>query len=412
MNFLSTYSISHNISFVFNCKKVEQLLPPNQNNTMSSIRQYLSLNELNSALGLKDAKMVFDACRGIDDEPVRETKGALSKSITAFKSFGPITTTHHDIQQLRKWITLLITDIFTRVSADLKRNNRFPKICTIQYYCKRDTSEYLYDVFLFVFLSCFQFIHVIFNKMFHYNDIVVKFLDKDRTGCSIRTPFPSLVTSDKIESFVDKVQEIIQSKCGNYPIVRLGLSATGFVERVPQSSSISSFFQSGVISDNKDKMTSNETSPKKERKGNINTWKNMKKGKDNQHVLIESFIVKTKTGNDQSQALGSENGNVSAETVNNESLHVPLPLHNQINLARSDNNAEEEEVTKEVTEQHNCTSTQIQDSPDLEYAKKLQASYDRENEILSRTALFHGDNPIRRRQTKKLRIDSFFKTRK
>lgn len=103
---------------------------------MSSIRQYLSLDELNSALGLKDAKMVFDACRGIDDEPVRETKGALSKSITAFKSFGPA-----HIQQLRKWITLLIKDIFTRVSADMKRNNRFPKSCTVQYYYKRETGE-------------------------------------------------------------------------------------------------------------------------------------------------------------------------------------------------------------------------------------------------------------------------------
>lgn len=230
-------------------------------------------------------------------------------------------------------------------------------------------------------------------------------LDNDRTGCSIRTSFPSLIASDKIESFVDKVQELIQSKCGDYPIVRLGLYATGFVERVPQSSSISSFFQSGIC-DNKDKTKSTESSPKKERKGSFNTCKSMKKDKNNQHSLIENFIVKTKTGHDQSQAVDLENCDVSAVRVNDESLHVPLPSHNESKMAgTSDFDACEEEVME-----HNSIS-QTQDSPDLEYAKKLQASYDRENEILSRTALFHGDNP-RRRQIKKLRIDSFFKTRK
>ena len=102
---------------------------------MSSIEQFLSLNDLNRVLGYEYAKMVFDFCRGIDEEPVKETKGALSKSITAFKSFGPT-----NIHSLKKWITLLATDVFARVIADTKRNNRFPKSCTIQYYYRREKA--------------------------------------------------------------------------------------------------------------------------------------------------------------------------------------------------------------------------------------------------------------------------------
>ena len=119
-------------------KEVQKLLPPNEDK-MSSIAKYLSLDDLNKAIGYQSAKMVFDACRGIDDEPVKETKGALSKSITAFKSFGPT-----NISNLGKWITLLTTDVFARVKADSMRNNRFPKICTIQYYYRRDTGMFLY----------------------------------------------------------------------------------------------------------------------------------------------------------------------------------------------------------------------------------------------------------------------------
>lgn len=105
---------------------------------MSSIQQYLSLNELTQALGNQTAKIVFDACRGIDEEPVKETKGALSKSITAFKSFGPT-----NIKYLNKWTTLLTIDVFSRVIDDSKRNNRFPKSCTIQYYYKKETGKFL-----------------------------------------------------------------------------------------------------------------------------------------------------------------------------------------------------------------------------------------------------------------------------
>ncbi len=127
-------------------KEIQRLLPPEET-TLTSIANYLSMNELTKALGNNHAtaKMVFDACRGIDYEPVKETKGALSKSITAFKSFGPTKIGH-----LGKWITLLATDVFKRVHADSIRNHRFPKICTIQYYYRRETGEY--GLFVIIYL--------------------------------------------------------------------------------------------------------------------------------------------------------------------------------------------------------------------------------------------------------------------
>ena len=109
-------------------KHVQNLLPPNED-TMGSIAQLLSLEQLSSALGPDTGRAVWNASRGIDDEPVRETKRALTKSITAFKSF-----TVRNEDDVAKWITLLATDLLARVTKDTSRNSRFPTACTIQYY--------------------------------------------------------------------------------------------------------------------------------------------------------------------------------------------------------------------------------------------------------------------------------------
>ena len=109
-------------------EKVLRLLPF-ENGTMGNVAKLLSLGDLCKALGDEKGKYVFDISRGIDKEPVKSTKGALAKSITAFKSFAPVT-----IDGMENWIKLLATDILSRIDNDSKRNNRFPKVCTIQYY--------------------------------------------------------------------------------------------------------------------------------------------------------------------------------------------------------------------------------------------------------------------------------------
>ncbi len=71
----------------------------------------------------------------------------------------------------------------------------------------------------------------------------------------------------------------------------------------------------------------------------------------------------------------------------------------------------------------NSSNIPPQYSPDLEYAMKLQASYDRENEILSRTedrikgfgassSLSTASSSSLKQRRKKARIDSFFKIKK
>lgn len=113
-------------------KKVLNLLPANDD-TMGAICRILTLNQLVTALGNDAGRQVWNFARGIDDEEVRETKRALTKSITAFKSF-----TIRSEEDVPKWIKLLATDLFARVKNDCSRNNRFPTMCNIQYYYRGD----------------------------------------------------------------------------------------------------------------------------------------------------------------------------------------------------------------------------------------------------------------------------------
>ena len=341
---------------------------------MSCIEKYLSLHELTQALGHQTAKIVFDACRGIDEEPVRETKGALSKSITAFKSFAPTI-----IKQLTKWITLLATDIFARVSADIKRNNRFPKSCTIQFYYRREKNS---------------------GSLFHYKNIVVMLVDiihsliilllffviyisvtSDTIGSSVRTMFPSNLSSDKIPLFVNKVQELIETKCDER-ICRLGLSATGFVERATQNAAISSFFQS----------SDNPIFLKKENDDilHMNSTECIDSPSIDPSLSLRNNKFSYKNGNEQQ---------ISRKPEKNQEIKPGERLSSLSTKISPIRNTQE------------CGS--IPPTPclsDLEYAKRLQASYDRENEILSRSTLINKSKPCQ--PLKKARIDSFFKTKK
>ena len=116
-------------------KEVMKLLPPNED-SMGSIARLLSLEQLCSTLGPDIGTQVWNASRGIDDEPVRETKRALTKSITAFKSF----TVRND-NDVPKWIALLSVDLVARVQADTHRNSRSPTNCTIQYYFREGGEQ-------------------------------------------------------------------------------------------------------------------------------------------------------------------------------------------------------------------------------------------------------------------------------
>jgi nucleotidyltransferase/DNA polymerase involved in DNA repair len=81
-------------------------------------------------LSNESAQFVFSAGRGIDHEEVKETSGALVKSITAFKSF---TATKSHAEIFDRWLNLLAAEIVDRVARDTARNNRYPKSCTLNF---------------------------------------------------------------------------------------------------------------------------------------------------------------------------------------------------------------------------------------------------------------------------------------
>eukprot|EP00934_Nitzschia_sp_Nitz4_P005780 Nitzschia sp. Nitz4//scaffold378_size14206//9654//11729//NITZ4_008951-RA/size14206-processed-gene-0.16-mRNA-1//-1//CDS//3329549699//5770//frame0 len=91
--------------------------------------QPFSLAFLEERFSPSTAVLIFHSCRGIDHEPVRETSGALVKSITAFKSFAATSCP----TTIESWITLLATELVTRIKQDTARNRRVPKTCTLSY---------------------------------------------------------------------------------------------------------------------------------------------------------------------------------------------------------------------------------------------------------------------------------------
>lgn len=187
-------------------KQVQSLLPPEED-TMGSIARLLSLPVLCNELGSETGRKVFDASRGIDSEPVKETIGALVKSITAFKSF-PRTVLHS--AEMSKWILLLSSDVISRVEQDSTRNNRFPKTLSIQYICSRPGHE-------------------------------------ERITRSVRVAFPRKNAPDDEQklNLVERVRGAIQGKEGSVTMHRVGLCATDFEVRLREGG-ISSFFPKSV----------------------------------------------------------------------------------------------------------------------------------------------------------------------
>lgn len=235
----------------------------------------------------------------------------------------------------------------------------------------------------------------------------------DRIGHSIRTPFPLLTSNhlgmnELVCSFVTRVQELIQSKC-NEDIVRLGLCAMGFVERVPENESISSFFQKGekisshASNHNKDPVRKILSKTKKE---GTNIMDIIQKQKRQQPAhTISKQPTRTVQSKGKEQMLGKR--------VEAQSSYKPSPIIDATSLKT----IESPQKTKSTAKSQQSKSSQ---SPDLLYATKLQASYDRENEILSRTATsFQASTRNKKRPTstskstskrQKMTIDSFFKT--
>jgi nucleotidyltransferase/DNA polymerase involved in DNA repair len=319
-------------------KEVQNLLPPDKD-TMGAIARLLSLHELSSVLGSKTGLIVWNSARGIDEEPVRETKRALTKSITAFKSF-----TVRSIDDVPKWIALLAADLFTRVKADMSRYNRHPTMCTIQYYYLQEGELKDGD-----FYQRYVYVHLIFvTHYLHCNLLYYNLARRDRIGKSMRIPFPMHYETSDQDIFCMRIQQLLLTKLDLTRIVRLGLCAVSFQDIAKNS--IGNFFQQ-------------RSSLQK-----VNDLESTK--------IIDTITTKSK------EATKRKEGNHNSDSV-------------------------------KVAKQSQSLPCEDKEDTDMQYAKKLQASYDRENSILSSSTRRSGVGHTKRvrsisSSSDKTRIENYF----
>ncbi len=267
----------------------------------------------------------------------------------------------------------------------------------------------------------------------------------DRVGHSLRTPFPSIISTGKnqnddeqIVSFVERVQDLIKAKCSE-DIVRLGLCAGGFVDRASQGSSISSYFQANSKNTSTMKKASSTSSSSSSSliSSTMNSTKKQTSEQGHKKTFIVSPTQKVKQPVQYFSSFSSSTPKPLDGTQNegkaSKDRHVDLKIATENHHDSQSSRATETSTTpskesddqtsssKQVINEPDIISQQKhqqQQSPDLAYALKLQASYDRENEILSKTenkmkGRSHGLlSSSSQRRTKKARIDSFFKLKK
>ena len=365
---------------------------------MGNIRRLLSLHDLTRSLSCpKLARMVFDACRGEDDEAVRETKlheCCLTKSITAFKSFRPV----HTIHELDHWVRLLASDVVHRVEVDTKRNNRKPKNCNIQY-----TSSKSGVGFTPKSERTTRSVRILFptqNKM--------TMIDKASGSSSNSTDISSSMIGI-IDTLVENVKNALQTK-NHFPLHRLGLSATDFIDIGQNGSTIETFFSRNNTNN---KTSSNKTLISTVHKNDNNDDDDDDRG-TNQNIINDanvndissiSLMKKSSTSEcnnhhtnqieiepsdktEQKKGKDKDSRNVSCN------LNIQTILEDKLtNKSNSDTKTinDDDDDDKVYAEQNNYQE-------DLNYARKLQEFYNSSNAntdiIVPTNQMTHENNQI------------------
>jgi hypothetical protein len=319
-----------------------------ENATMGDLRQ-VPLPALQQHVSQETAQFVFDACRGVDNEAVKETTGALVKSITAFKSF-PATSNRSEIQD---WFVLLAGEVTSRVANDTARNCRYPKSCTLSYTYYTTPSG---------------------RRPNGGNST-----RSQRQSRSLRLVYPKQSNNNNskaqelVQQAMDKLIPILQQ----HPLRGVGLSASNFEARgqPPEGvASIDNFFSKKTVDP--------PSQPPKQQPPSLQT-KRQKQPAD-----IHSFFPPT-------QQLEPTNCSVSIDPTNESSStakHNPKTSLTSSTTSRSSSPS----LGSSNTQGHALLLDK-----DLELARNLQASYDRENYVLSTAKRDPAKKKVRR-------IDTFF----
>lgn len=338
---------------------IRKVLKGNEGATMGDLAQ-VPLPLLQHCLSEETAQFVYSACRGMDREVVKETAGALVKSITAFKSFTA-TSNQHEIE---KWLDIIVGEIVSRVSKDTARNKRYPKCCTLNYtYYTTSTGKRPTDGS-------------------HRSQ---------RNTRSVRLDYPNEKHPQKAQAMKQQAMSRLLPILAKHPLRGVGLSTNNFETRGQPPAgvaSIDNFFAAATANPPSATMASNTT------------------------MQQQSKTIMSKQ---------NEKTNLKSSLPGHQiELSRPSTIEKDLEIARKlQASLDQEQCTTQQYHGDSRTKCKRETTgfpisaaeKDMELAKQLQASFDREHYVLtagnrrSSTTVQQG----RPAKKKPRRIDAFFK---
>lgn len=340
-------------------EKIEEVL---QIKTVGDLKK-VPLSQLKDAFEEKQANFLYRTAQGLCDEEV--TERSKPKNIGAGKTFqGVLAIPSSDQAKLRQWIGNLVADIIDRMEGDKTRQAK-------NLVCWLNMSPPGGD-------------------------------KKDRQSASKNAPLPRNANAEKCTSIAMKLANgILQAagsknninKEGILLVVGMSVTATNFVDIAQGSNSILDAFQ-------RCSSTQSEVSRSPRAIGGLAKTKASEHRQETGHRLgtrsntsrvtnpysKQTPLAEIKSGNTcatTSQAFVVAKGNHLASKVK-----LPGPPKDKAGLEAVLSQSVHKIVQKvcqpaeNVVEEANALEQKDED-PDLEYAKQLQASFDRENEVIS-----------------------------
>lgn len=341
---------------------VLSMLPPSVPRTMGSVAQYLSLPQLQKHFkGESTPQFIFDACRGHDDEPVEaKNSGNLVKSITAFKSLPRALNVDLEDPACLQWVALLVQEVMSRVEADTHQNSRYPRNCTLHY-----------------------------GLQGHLNSSGK--LDMK----SFRIPFPPqrLSVKERVTRLMEMIPKKIVSREAGKPanaspqsrkqirLLRIGVCATELEDIGDRHGTIATFFS----------LAKNVKSNFNDDNDDNNVHINHKSTEQLEHV--RSVLKESTPPTGKQDILCSNTDAVDDDWQLAQELQASCDredrafstLENGIDCKNSTvtrSNVISTGLDAKRARLSNRAANSEEPDPDLELAKKLQASYDRENFVL------------------------------
>mmetsp|Transcript_2712 Transcript_2712/g.5851 ORF Transcript_2712/g.5851 Transcript_2712/m.5851 type:complete len:369 (-) Transcript_2712:1957-3063(-) len=346
------------------------------------------------------AQFVFSASQGINHEAVKNTSGALVKSITAFKSFAA-TKNHNEI--FDRWLVVLAKEIIERVARDTVRNKRYPKSCTLNYTYYTTSNG---------------------HRPSTTNP--GSSTRSQRQTRSLRLCFPSEregTQQQKIASLLLQAKVKLTPIVKDHPLRGIGLSASNFIESLRSSTSpgggigsIQTFFSTKNSS-----VPHHSSSQTRACIGQTENEESTITETDTATAVGASFMIQETTSASTIRARSITMKRTHSQIMEPSSCSASSSSTNKLLLASTSTDAGTSRLpspSKAVTpaknrdDQHTSEITthavNTTEDSDLEFARKLQASFDRENYALS-TANRRKKSTTSVKNTR--RIDAFFTKR-